>query len=153
MWQIVFQCHFIMMRMNDGLIERKSKTKTPSAVTDQIASGKEHFKNKFLSFIWNTGTVITDTDLSCFFLLDCCDSDVRAWRSIFDCVVHQIDKYLHDESRIHPHQQRLIATIHSNMMFCRSSVDMPERFRYNIVYDLIRKMQFDAAVRDFCNRK
>ena len=32
MWQIVFQCHFIMMRMNDGLTERKSKTKTPSAL-------------------------------------------------------------------------------------------------------------------------
>ena len=76
MRQIVFQCHFIMMRMNDGLTERKSKTKTPSAVTDQIASGKEHFKNMLLSFIWNTGTVIADTDLSYFFLLDCCDSDV-----------------------------------------------------------------------------
>ena len=76
MRRIVFQRYFAMMCMNDGLTERKSKTKTPSAVTDQIASGKEHFKNMFLSFIWNTGTVIADTDLSYFFLLDCCDSDV-----------------------------------------------------------------------------
>ena len=46
MRQIVFQCHFIMMRMNDGLTERKSKTKTPSAVTDQIAHRRIIFYNE-----------------------------------------------------------------------------------------------------------
>ena len=38
-------------------------------------------------------------------------------------------------------------------MFCGPSVDMPERFRYDIVHDLIGKAQLDAAVRDFRNGK
>ena len=76
MRRIVFQRYFAIMCMNDGLTESKPQPKTSAAVANRIAPGKEHFKNMFLSFIWNTGTVIADTDLSYFFLLDCCDSDV-----------------------------------------------------------------------------
>ena len=141
------------MCMENGLTERKSKSETSAAVTNWIASGKEHFKNMFLQFIWNTGTVIADADLSCISPPDRRDPDVRASRSIFDCVVHQIDKHLHDESCIHPHQQRLISAIYCNVMLRRPSVDMPERFRHNIVHDLIGKAQLDAAVRDFRNGK
>ena len=53
-------------------------------------------------------------------------------------------------SCIHPNQQRLISAIYCNVMFHRPSVNMSERFRYDIVDDLIRKVQFYAfAVRDF----
>ena len=139
--------------MNDGLAECKPKPKTSAAVANRIAPGKEHFKHMFLQFIWNTGTVIADAYFSHIVSRDCRDPDVRASRSIFDRVVHQVDKHLHDESRIHPHQQRLIPAIYCNMMLRRPSVDMPERFRHNIVHDLIGKAQLDAAVRDFCNGK
>ena len=135
------------------MTERKSKSETSAAVTNWIASGKEHFKNTFLQFIRDTGAVVADADLSRISPLDCRDPDVRASRSIFDCIVHQIDKHLHDESCIHPHQQRLISAIHCDVMFCGPSVNMSERFRHNIVYDLIGKAQLDAAVRDFRNGK
>ena len=106
MRRIIFQCHFAIMGMNDGLAERKPKPKTSAAVANRIAPGKEHFKNTFLQFIWDTGTVIADAYFGHIFSRDCRDPDVRASRSIFDCVVHQVDKHLHDESCIHPHQQR-----------------------------------------------
>lgn len=153
MRRIVFQRYFAMMYMNDGLTESKPKPKTSAAVANRIASGKEHFKNTFLQFIWNTGTVIADAYFSHIVSRDCRDPDVRASRSIFDCVVHQVDKHLHDETRIHPHQQRYISAIHCDVMFCGPSVNMSERFRYDVVHDLIRKVQFYAAVRNFCNGK
>lgn len=139
--------------MENGLTERKSKSETSAAVANRIAPGKEHFKHMFLQFIWNTGTVIADAYFSHIFSRDCRDPDVRASRSIFDCVVHQIDKHLHDESCVHPHQQRHVSAIHCDVMFCGPSVNMSERFRHNIVYDLIGKAQLDAAVRDFRNGK
>ena len=153
MRRIIFQCHFAIMGMNDGLAERKPKPKTSAAVANRIAPGKEHFKNTILQFIRDTGTIIADAYFSHIVSRDCRDPDVRASRSIFDCVVHQVDKHLHDESRIHPNQQRYISAIHCDVMFCGSSVDMPERFRYDVVHDLIRKVQLDAAVRDFRNGK
>ena len=76
MRRIFFQCHFAIMGMNDGLAERKPKPKTSAAVANRIAPGKEHFKNTFLSFVRDTGAVVTDTDFSRFFPLDCRDSDV-----------------------------------------------------------------------------
>ena len=153
MRRIIFQCHFAIMGMNDGLAERKPKPKTSTAVANRIAPSKKHFKNTFLQFIWNTGTIIADAYFGHIFSRDCRDSDVRASRSIFDCIVHQVDKHLHDESCIHPHQQRLISAIHSDVMFCGPSVNMSERFQYDVVHDLIRKVQLDAAVRDFRNGK
>ena len=45
MRRIVFQHHFTMMCMNNGLTERKSKSKTSAAVANWIAPSKEHFKN------------------------------------------------------------------------------------------------------------
>lgn len=86
--------------MNDGLAERKPKPKTSAAVANRIAPGKEHFKHMFLQFIGDTETVIADAYFSHIFSRDCRDPDVRASRSIFDCVVHQVDKHLHDESCI-----------------------------------------------------
>ena len=153
MRRIFFQCHFAIMGMNDGLAERKPKPKTSAAVANRIAPGKEHFKHMFLQFIWNTGTVIADAYFSHIVSRDCRDPDVRASRSIFDCIVHQVDKHLHDESCIYPHQQRLISAIYCNVMLHRPSVNMSERFRYDVVHDLIRKVQFYAAVRNFCNGK
>lgn len=153
MRRIIFQCHFAIMGMNDGLAERKPKPKTSAAVANRIAPGKKHFKNTFLQFIRDTETVVADADFCCISPLDCRDSDVRASRSIFDCIVHQVDKHLHDESRIHPNQQRYISAIHCDVMFCGPSVNMSERFRYDVVHDLIRKVQFYAAVRNFCNGK
>ena len=153
MRRIIFQCHFAVMCMENGLTERKSKSETSAAVANRIAPGKEHFKHMFLQFIWNTGTVIADAYFSHIVSRDCRDPDVRASRSIFDCVVHQVDKHLHDESRIHPNQQRYISAIHCDVMFCGPSVNMSERFRYDVVHDLIRKVQFYAAVRNFCNGK
>ena len=38
-------------------------------------------------------------------------------------------------------------------MFCRSSVNMPECFRYDVIHDLIRKVQLYAAVYNFRNGK
>ena len=145
MRRIIFQCHFAIMGMNDGLAERKPKPKTSAAVANRIAPGKEHFKHMFLQFIWNTGTVIADAYFSHIVSRDCRDPDVRASRSIFDCVVHQIDKYLHDESCVHPHQQRYVSAIYLDVMFCRSSVDMPECFRYDVIHDLIRKVQLNIS--------
>ena len=153
MRRIVFQRYFAMMCMNDGLTESKPKPKTSAAVANRIAPGKEHFKHMFLQFIWNTGTVIADAYFSHIFSRDCRDPNVRASRSIFDCVVHQVDKHLHDESRIHPNQQRYISAIHCDVMFCGPSVNMSERFRYDVVHDLIGKAQLDAAIRDFRNGK
>ena len=153
MRRIFFQCHFAIMGMNDGLAERKPKPKTSAAVANRIAPSKKHFKNTFLQFIRDTGTIIADAYFGHIFSRDCRDPDVRASRSIFDCIVHQIDKHLHDESCIHPHQQRLISAIYCNVMLRRPSVDMPECFRHNIVHDLIGKAQLDAAVRDFRNGK
>ena len=98
MRRIFFQCHFAIMGMNDGLAERKPKPKTSAAVANRIAPGKKHFKNTFLQFIRDTGAVVADADLSCISPLDRRDPDVRASRSIFDCIVHQVDKHLHDES-------------------------------------------------------
>ena len=149
MRRIAFQRHFTVMCMDDCLTERKPKPKTSAAVANRIVPSKKHFKNTFLQFIWNTGTIIADAYFGHIFSRDCCDPDVRASRSIFDCVVHQIDKHLHDESCIHPHQQRLISAIYCNVMFCGPSVNMSERFRYDVVHDLIGKAQLDAAVRDF----
>ena len=76
MGQIVFQGHFAMMCVNDGLAECQSKPKASAAVANGIAPGKEHFKNTFLSFIRDAGAVVTDTDFSRFFPLDCRDADV-----------------------------------------------------------------------------
>ena len=98
MRRIFFQCHFAIMGMNDGLAERKPKPKTSAAVANRIAPGKKHFKNTFLQFIRDTGTIIADAYFGHIFSRDCRDLDVRASRSIFDCVVHQIDKHLHDET-------------------------------------------------------
>ena len=64
MRRIVFQRHFAIMCMNNGLTESKSKPKTSAAVANWIASGKKHFKNTLLQFIRDTGAVVTDADLS-----------------------------------------------------------------------------------------
>ena len=48
------------MGMNDGLAERKPKPKTSAAVANRIAPSKKHFKNTFLQFIRDTGTIIAD---------------------------------------------------------------------------------------------
>ena len=122
MRRIVFQRHFTMMCMNNSLTERKSKSKTSAAVANWIAPSKEHFKNMFLQFIRNTGTVIADTYFSHIFSRDCRDPDVRANWSIFDCVIHQIDEHLHDESCVHPCQQQYVSAIYCDVMFCCSSV-------------------------------
>ena len=140
------------MGMNDGLAERKPKPKTSAAVANRIAPGKKHSKTRSFSSSGIPGP-LSLTQIRPYFSRDCRDPDVRASRSIFDCVVHQVDKHLHDESCIHPHQQRLISAIYCNVMLRRPSVDMPERFRHNIVHDLIGKAQLDAAVRDFRNGK
>ena len=76
MRRIVFQRYFAMMCMNDGLTESKPKPKTSAAVANRIASGKEHFKHMFLQFIWNTGTVIADTDFDRVLSQRRCDPDV-----------------------------------------------------------------------------
>lgn len=153
MRRIVFQRHFTMMCMDNSLTERKSKSKTSAAVANWIAPSKEHFKNTFLQFIRNTGTVIADTYFSHIFSRDCRDPDVRANWSIFDCVIHQIDEHLHDESCVHPCQQQYVSAIYCDVMFCRSSVNMPECFRYDVIHDLIRKVQLYAAVYNFRNGK
>ncbi len=66
MRRIIFQCHFAIMGMNDGLAERKPKPKTSAAVANRIAPGKEHFKHMFLQFIGDTETVIADAYLAIF---------------------------------------------------------------------------------------
>ena len=88
MRRIVFQRYFAIMCMNDGLTESKPQPKTSAAVANRIAPGKKHFKNTFLQFIWNTGAII---------------ADAGARRSLLDCIVYEIDKDLHDKSRIHPY--------------------------------------------------
>ena len=150
MGEIVFQGHFSVMRVDDGLAQRQPKPKASAAVANGIAPGKEHFKNSFLSFIRDTGSIVADTDLGQLFSLDCRDSDVRACRSVFDGVVHQIDNHLHDKPRIHPHQQRNLSAIHRNVALFCSPVNMPEGFRYHILQDLVGKLQLYAAVRNFC---
>ena len=48
MRRIVFQRHFAIMCMNNGLAESKSKPKTSAAVANWITPGKEHFKKRVL---------------------------------------------------------------------------------------------------------
>ena len=81
------------------------------------------------------------------------DMNLRTRRRILDGVIYKIHQHLNDQPCIHPYQQRFIAAIRRNRMFRTSAVDMPKRFRNDVLRDLIGQMQFDAPVSHFGNGK
>ena len=92
MRRIIFQCHFAIMGMNDGLAERKPKPKTSAAVANRIAPGKEHFKHMFLQFIGDTETVIADAHFLSALCFDFRYLLCRCAHNPYACIAHTVKK-------------------------------------------------------------
>ena len=125
------------MSVNNGAAECKPQTEAAPAVADGVVAGKEHFKYALLQCIRNTRAMVADLKHGSTVPAQHRDMNLRTRRRILDGVIYKIHQHLNDQPCIHPYQQRFIAAIRRNRMFRTSAVDMPKRFRNDVLRDLI----------------
>ena len=144
---------FAAVRIYNGTAQRQSQPQAAAAVGNFIRSAVKHIKHTLLHFIGYPVAVIGNGYNGLISLLPGFDQNIRAFRRVFNGVVHNVDDNLHQQLCVHFGKKIIFFMPDGNMMFCAFAVHMMKRFSDDIVHQILCNVKIQPSLFNSCDRK